>query len=121
MISRNKGFFSLEFLVPIFAFLIAVITLEVTYRFYVRPLSNDFLIKRRIISTQGGPEAEEVMKARPLYIIIKDEEPKWEIIFCFWGMIILAYKLVHVTKERRLFKYDFVRVQPGERIIPEDA
>jgi len=121
MISRNKGFFSLEFLVPIFAFLIAVIAMEVTYRFYVRPLSHDFLVKRRIISQQGGPEAEEVMKARPLYIIVKDEEPKWEIIFCLWGMIILAYKLVHVTKERSLFKYDFVRVQPGERIIPDDA
>jgi biopolymer transport protein ExbB/TolQ len=36
-------------------------------------------------------------------------------------MFILAYKLVHVTRERALFKYDFVRVQPGERIIPEDA
>jgi biopolymer transport protein ExbB/TolQ len=36
-------------------------------------------------------------------------------------MIVLGYKLVHVTLERRLFKYDFVRVQPGERIIPEDA
>jgi biopolymer transport protein ExbB/TolQ len=35
--------------------------------------------------------------------------------------MVLTYKLVHVTKERRLFKHDFIRVQPGERIIPEDA
>jgi biopolymer transport protein ExbB/TolQ len=27
----------------------------------------------------------------------------------------------HIVNERRMFKHDFVRVQPGERIIPEDA
>jgi biopolymer transport protein ExbB/TolQ len=36
-------------------------------------------------------------------------------------MIVLAYKLGHISRERRLFKYDFIRIQPGERIIPEDA
>ena len=36
-------------------------------------------------------------------------------------MIILSYKLTQIAKERELFKHDFVRVQPGERIIPEDA
>lgn len=121
MLSRNKGFFSLEFLVPIVAFLIAAITVETWYRLYINPQSTDFLIKRRVIVTQGGAASAEILKERPLFIIIKDLEPKWEIVFCFWGMIVLGYKLVHVTKERSLFKYDFVRVQPGERIIPDDA
>jgi biopolymer transport protein ExbB/TolQ len=58
---------------------------------------------------------------RSIYIIVKDTEQKWEIIFAIWGMIILGYKLVDVRRERNLFRHDFVRVQPGERIIPEDA
>jgi biopolymer transport protein ExbB/TolQ len=120
MISRNKGIFSLEFLVPILAFVIAVVVVHVTYHTYVQPKSADFLVKRRLMIQQGGGSAE-IIKERPLYIIIKDLEPKWEIIFCSWGMMVLAYKLAHVTRERRLFKHDFVRVQPGERIIPEDA
>ena len=61
------------------------------------------------------------MRERTVYAVIKDREPQGEIVFCFWGLIILGYKMVHVSRERRLFKYDFVRVQPGERIIPEDA
>jgi biopolymer transport protein ExbB/TolQ len=121
MISRNKGIFSLEFLVPVLGFLISVITVETLYRVYVHEAATEFLTKRRILAAQGTSGSSAEMRARPLYIIIKDEEPKWEIMFCFWGMIVLGYKLVHVTRERRLFKYDFVRVQPGERIIPDDA
>ena len=32
-----------------------------------------------------------------------------------------GYKLLQVTRERLCSSHDFVRVQPGERIIPEDA
>lgn len=121
MISRNKGIFSLEFLVPVLGFIFAFVVVETWYRKSVVPQARDFLVKRQILAAQGASGTSAEMRARPLYIIIKDEEPKWEIIFCLWGLIVLGYKLVHVTRERGLFKYDFVRVQPGERIIPEDA
>ncbi|MSU47906.1 MAG: MotA/TolQ/ExbB proton channel family protein [Opitutus sp.] len=121
MISRNKGIFSLEFLVPVFGFLFAVLTIEIWYRKVVTPAADEFMVKRRVIAARGaGGDAAE-MRERPIYAVIKDLEPQFEIIFCYWGMIILGYKLVHVTRERRLFKHDFVRLQPGERIIPEDA
>ncbi len=119
MISRNKGIFSLEFLVPVLAFVVSVIVVQLWYRNYVTPNAEDFLVKRKLMVQQNS--TSDILKERPLFIIIKDLEPKIEIVFCLWGMIILGYKLGHVTRERRLFKYDFVRVQPGERIIPEDA
>jgi biopolymer transport protein ExbB/TolQ len=121
MISRNKGIFSLAFLVPVLGFILSAIVIEVWYQKSINPLSRDFQVRRQILVQQGASGTSAEMRARPFFIIIKDEEPKWEIIFCLWGMIILGYKLVQVTKERALFKYDFVRVQPGERIIPEDA
>lgn len=119
MISRNKGFFSVEFLVPVLAFLFAFTTVEIFYATYVRPNARDFLVKRQILMSQGS--AGDFVHERPVYIIIKDREPMFEIIFCIWGMIVLSYKFLQVTRERALFKQDFVRVQPGERIIPEDA
>ena len=121
MISRNKGIFSLEFLVPVIGFFLAVVAIEVLYRNWVTPAARDFMAKRRIIAARGASGDAAEMRERPVFAIIQDPEPKWEIIFCSWGMIILGYKLAHVTRERRLFKHDFVRVQPGERIIPEDA
>jgi biopolymer transport protein ExbB/TolQ len=121
MISRNKGIFSLEFLVPVIGFALSVATIELWYRHVVTPQGEEFMVKRRLIAARGTSGDSAEMRERPLYAVIKDLEPKWEIIFCMWGMIILGYKLVHVTRERSLFKQDFVRVQPGERIIPEGA
>lgn len=121
MISRNKGIFSLEFLVPVIGFIVSVATVEVFYSTVVTPRADDFMVKRRIIAARGVSGDSAEMRERPIYAVIKDLEPKWEIIFCLWGMIILGYKLAHVSRERALFKHDFVRVQPGERIIPEGA
>jgi biopolymer transport protein ExbB/TolQ len=119
MISRNKGIFSLEFLVPLFAFFFALVAVETTYRVYVRPHSAEFMVKRRLIMAQGTDQ--KAMRERPVYAIIKDLEPECEIIFCVWGMVVLAYKFSNVVRERRLFQHDFIHLQPGERIIPEDA
>src|SRR5476651_725643 len=107
MISRNKGLFSIEFLVPILAFLFALISVQIFYVSYVRPNAKDFLVKRQILMSQGA--GGDFVRERPAYIIIKDREPQMEIVFCLWGMIVLGYKFIQVTKERALFKQDFVR------------
>src|SRR3954468_15735748 len=119
MISRNKGILSFEFLIPILAFFFALISVELIYASYVRPNAKDFLVKRQILMSQGS--GGDFVRERPVFIIIKDHEPQLEIVFCIWGMLVLGYKFIQVTKERALFKQNFIRVQPGERIIPEDA
>jgi biopolymer transport protein ExbB/TolQ len=120
MISRNKGIFSADFLVPAIGLLIAILLVEPYYRFVVRPKAETIELKMRVMAAQGtsaGASAEQ----RSVYIIIKDPEQQWEIIFALWGFIILGYKLLQIRKERSLFHLDFIRIQPGERIIPEDA
>ena len=120
MTSRNKGIFSPEFLVPALGLLISILIVEPFYRLVVVPKAQEIELRLRVMSAQGNnPGRTEDM--RSIYIIIKDPEQKWEIIFAIWGTFILGYKLLHVRRERNLFRHDFVRVQPGERIIPEDA
>ena len=121
MISRNKGIFSLEVLVPALGFLFAVVSIHLLYQHVVTPRARDAEVRRNLAASQGAGGESAEMRDRPVALIIKDPEPMWEIIFCFWGLIILGYKLVHVILERRLFQHDFVRVQPGERVIPQDA
>jgi biopolymer transport protein ExbB/TolQ len=120
MISRNKGILSLEFLVPNVGLLVAILGVTMFYRHVVTPRANELMIERKVMADQckaGSQVAEE----RSIYLIIKDPEPMVEVIFCAWGLIVLSYKLFQVSRERQLLKQDFVRVQPGERIIPEDA
>ncbi|MSU70276.1 MAG: MotA/TolQ/ExbB proton channel family protein [Opitutaceae bacterium] len=120
MISRNKGILSFEFLVPILGLLFAIVSVVTLYKTVITPRAKDLMIRRQVMSAQGIASTQELLE-RPIALIIKDEEPAIEIIFCLWGMIVLSYKFFQVGRERALFKHDFVRVQPGERIIPEDA
>ncbi len=120
MISRNKGILSLEFLVPNVGLLVAILGVTMFYRHVVTPRANELMIERKVMADQGKT-GSQVAEERSIYLIIKDPEPMVEVIFCTWGLIVLSYKLFQVSRERKLLKQDFVRVQPGERIIPEDA
>ncbi|MGH7943516.1 MAG: MotA/TolQ/ExbB proton channel family protein, partial [Opitutaceae bacterium] len=120
MISRNKGIFSSEFLVPALGLIAAIVLVEPFYRLVVRPRAGEIELKQRVMAAQGATSGK-TSDQRSVYIIIKDPEQEMEIIFAVWGVIILGHKLVQVRRERRLFRHDFVRIQPGERIIPEDA
>jgi biopolymer transport protein ExbB/TolQ len=120
MIARNKGILSSDFLVPVLGLIVSFLLIEPFFRFVVRPQAAEIELKQRVLASQGASSGK-TSEQRSIYIIIKDPEQETEIIFAVWGFIILTYKLVQVRKERRLFRTDFVRVQPGERIIPEDA
>lgn len=120
MIARNKGIFSSDFLVPVLGLIASILLIEPFYRYVVRPRTAEIELKQRVMASQGATSGK-TSEQRSIYIIIKDPEQETEIIFAVWGFIILTYKLMQVRKERQLFRHDFVRVQPGERIIPDDA
>jgi biopolymer transport protein ExbB/TolQ len=120
MISRNKGIFSLELIVPAVGFVIAVLIVTPIYALYVRPEAEKIALRQRVVSQQGVATGES-SQLRSWIVIIKDREQEIELIFALWGFIILGHKLLQIRKERRLFRHDFIRLQPGERIIPEDA
>jgi biopolymer transport protein ExbB/TolQ len=120
MTSRNKGILSSQFLVPALGLIVAVLLVEPFYRFVVRPRTEEIELKQRVMSAQGTA-ANKSAEQRSIYIIIKDLEQELEIIFAIWGVIILTHKVIVIRKERALFRHDFVRIQPGERIIPDDA
>lgn len=120
MISRNKGIFSLDFLVPAVGLVVATLIVTPFYSVVVRPRAEEIALKQRVMAAQGAATGDQ-SGLRSIYIIIKDPEQQIEFIFAIWGFIILGHKLLQVRAERRLFKHDFVKIQPGERIIPEDA
>jgi biopolymer transport protein ExbB/TolQ len=121
MTSRKKGVLSADFLVPnVGLFLLAVILVEGLYIAWVRPRAEVLMIERRAYLSQGAAGAGKLQE-RHLPLIIKDREPEVEVIFCLWGTFFLAYKFVQTRREQRLLEEDFIRIQPGERILPEDA
>lgn len=121
MISRNKGILSFEFLVPNLGLIFAIVVTEIFYGAVVRPRAEELLLKSKVMRAQAGANAKADLDQLSMYIILKDPEQQWEVVLFIWAMIVLTYKLTQVGRERRLFKHDFIHLQTGERIIPEDA
>lgn len=121
MISRNKGILSLEFLVPNLGLILAIVVTEIFYGAVVRPRAEELLLKSKVMRAQAGANAKADLDQLSMYIILKDPKQQWEVVLFIWAMIVLTYKLTQVGRERRLFKHDFIHLQTGERIIPEDA
>jgi biopolymer transport protein ExbB/TolQ len=118
----KKGFLSLDFLFPNLALVFAFVSVEFWYTTTVTPRAAELMLETRVKAAQSAGKPTSLdQHQRSIYLIIKDEEPKYEIVFFFWGTMVLVYKMVRVTRERRLLKHDFIQVQEGERIIPEDA
>jgi biopolymer transport protein ExbB/TolQ len=121
MISRNKGILSFEFLIPNLGLIFAIVVTEIFYGAVVRPRAEELLLKSKVMRAQAGANAKADLDQLSMYIILKDPEQQWEVVLFIWAMIVLTYKLTQVGRERRLFKHDFIHLQTGERIIPEDA
>ncbi|MSU46116.1 MAG: MotA/TolQ/ExbB proton channel family protein [Lacunisphaera sp.] len=119
MASRNKGIFSLDFLVPNLGLILAIILVEGIYSTIIRPRANDLAITGRLIAAQNA--SQPAQPVRSIIIIIKDPEQEIEVILWVWATIILTYKLVQVGRERALLRHNFIGTRQGERIIPDDA
>lgn len=113
----------MEFLVPNLGLIVAIVVVELFYVFVVRPRADEIMLQRKVLMAQAasGGLAPSQIQDRSVFLIIKDREQECEVIFFVWGVIVLGYKIFQVSRERRLFDQDFVKVAPGERIIPEDA
>jgi len=120
ILSRNKGIFSLDFLVPNIGLLVSILLVEGFFATVVRPRVAELEITQRLTAVQQSADSTKASQ-RSIYIIIKDPEQEVELILWLWATIILTYKLVQVGRERGLLKHDFIGVRQGERIIPEDA
>ncbi len=119
MISRNKGILSRNFLVPNLGLLFALIFVFALYRTVITPRATEQLITGQLIAAQASDQPYE--PPRSIYIVMKDPEQMAEVVLFIWALIILSYKLWVVAQERKLLRHDFVRINQGERIIPDDA
>lgn len=119
---KRRSILSLHFIIPNVVLLILVWTgVELVYSHYVRPRVADLMLERKLHRDTPNFSGEGEIQKQPLLLVIKDREPKIEIIFFLWGLLFLGYRVILVHREQRLLEQDFVHLVPGERILPEGA
>src|SRR5210317_1786896 len=106
-----------EFVIQMFALIIAIIVVHAFYVSVVRPNAA------QIIEEQNAAAAADpnYVRGRRVAVLIKDLEHEACFILMFWALAIMGYKAVKITAERRLHDVDLVPVAEGMRILPEDT
>jgi len=118
--SKTKGIFSQGFIVQNVGLVFAIISVALLYSMVIRPQARvDEILSQRlqVTETDEGGYAPQ----RSIFIILKDYEQQVCLTLMVWAAIILSFKLFLVAREQQLLKVDFVPIEEGERIIPDDA
>jgi biopolymer transport protein ExbB/TolQ len=118
--SKTKGIFSQSFIVQNVGLVFAIVAVGLLYSLLIRPQARvDEALSQRIQATETG--GETYAPQRSIFIILKDYEQQVCLTLMVWAGIILFFKLFLVAREQQLLKVDFVPIEEGERIIPDDA
>ena len=117
--SRSRGILTQGFVVQIVTLIVAVVGIGLLYRDYVRPAAREAEVNRQILVRQGAEDAQSTQ--RSFVVIIKDYEQQACLTLMVWATFLLAFKLWLVARERKMLGREFVRLDLGQRILPEAA
>ncbi len=112
----RRTFFT-ELLFQVFALIVLVILVHAYYVTTVRPNATAVLEEQALRIQQE----ENYTPERSFWVLIRDIEQESCFILMFWAFAIMGYKAVFMFNERKLLQHEFLPVQEGVRILPEDT
>lgn len=106
-----------ELIYQVGALVIAVIIVHLLYVTMVRPNADVILQEQAELAASGEPFVQD----RSLYVVLRDYEQETCFILMFWAMAIMGLKARSSLAERSLLGEDFVQINEGISILPEDT
>ena len=106
-----------EFIFQLFSLIISIIIVHAVYVTIVRPNAAAIIAEQAIQINQNPDYVEE----SSLYVVIKDFEQESCFILMFWAFSLMGYKAYASTRERKILQMNFIPINPGTSILPEDA
>ena len=106
-----------EFQFQLMALAVIVVLVHAGYALLIRHGAESWAAAQAEVA-----ESESAVgKTPPLVIILKDYEQEACVILFLWALSIMGYKARQLKAHTALLEQDFVQVQEGHRILPEDA
>jgi len=106
-----------EFHFQLLALAVIVVMTHAVYAWIIRPQAEAWSFAQAELSV----EENAVATTPPLVMILKDYEQEACIILFLWALSIMGYKARQLKSHIALMDQDFVQVEEGHRILPEDA
>lgn len=104
---------------PLLALLACFVIIEVGYRAVVRPQAAVLDAQNRAAAARAGDTA--FVPERSVWVIIRDFEQQACFTLFAWALLLIGARLRGVTREARWLGHPGLTLEPGERILPDDA
>ncbi|WFB34381.1 MotA/TolQ/ExbB proton channel family protein [Kiritimatiellota bacterium B12222] len=106
-----------EFQFQLMALAVIVILVHASYAWLIRPKAVAWAATQSELSL----EEKTMGETAPLVIILKDYEQEACMILFLWALSLMGYKAIQLKSHTALLDQDFVQIEDGRRILPEDA
>lgn len=106
-----------EFRFQLMALAVIVVLVHACYAWLIRPRAEAYAKAQAEVTEEAASEGTTT----PLVMILKDYEQESCIILFLWALSIMGYKARQLKSHISLMEQDFVQVEEGHRILPEDA
>jgi len=106
-----------EFQFQAAALAVIVVVVQSVYAGFIRPRADDWLARQ----AEWVEEHPDQVQTAPLSVILKDYEQQACFILFFWAFAIMGLKAKKLSFHTGLMSRDFIQVEEGKRILPEDA
>lgn len=114
---RPPRLLSIDILIKVSALVFSIVVVGLLYAEVIRPAALD----QKITSQAEARTNENYVAPRTLAVTLKDYEQQAELTAWVWAIILLTLKLTRLSQENRMLGRQFIRLEPGERILPDDA
>lgn len=106
-----------EFIYQLFTLLLIIIIVHAAYVVVIRPNADAILEYQAQQATQN----KDYVPEKSVYVLVRDFEQEACFILLFWALAIIGFKFTHLLRERSLLEADFVQLDEGIKIRPQDA
>ena len=117
---KQRPLFRLGELIQYGGLVFAILFVGLAYATVIRPTAEK---QSRAAETTLLTEEETgpTLAPRSIFILLKDYEQQICLTLVLWAAIILGHKFLLIRQERQVLERDFLRLEKGERIIPEES
>ena len=121
-----RSVFGREVIFSLLALLLSAIVVQAIYATIIRPRAEAILAEPSTPSVGGrGSEraagAPETRNLRSIWVILKDYEQETALILATWALCLIGYQAHAVTNNRRLLDKQYIELEEGHVVLPDDA
>jgi biopolymer transport protein ExbB/TolQ len=121
-----RSVFGREVIFSLLALLISAIVVQAIYATIIRPRAEAILAEPSTPSVEGqspgrAAGAPETRNLRSIWVILKDYEQETALVLATWALCLIGYQAHTVTNNRRLLDKQYIELEEGHVVLPDDA